>query len=125
MISLLYSQISIYHLHLQVIVQRTLASRNMSHAKGGCILAAYLKFLPMWLLVFPGMASRVLFPDRVACASPEKCRAICGSPGGCSNIAYVELVLNLLPTGVCVCVCVCVCSAISTFNICVAVVMYY
>ncbi|KAG0712627.1 Sodium/glucose cotransporter 4 [Chionoecetes opilio] len=83
----------------QVIVQRTLASKNMSHAKGGCILAAYLKFLPMWLLVFPGMAARVLFPDRVACASPEKCRAICGSPGGCSNIAYVELVLNLLPSG--------------------------
>lgn len=83
----------------QVIVQRTLASRNMSHAKGGCILAAYLKFLPMWLLVFPGMAARILFPDRVACASPEKCKAICGSPGGCSNIAYVELVLNLLPTG--------------------------
>ncbi|XP_063869321.1 sodium/mannose cotransporter SLC5A10-like isoform X2 [Scylla paramamosain] len=83
----------------QVIVQRTLGSRNMIHAKGGCILAAYLKFLPMWLLVFPGMAARILFPDRVACAVPEKCEAICGSPGGCSNIAYVELVLNLLPSG--------------------------
>ncbi|XP_069180378.1 sodium/glucose cotransporter 4 [Procambarus clarkii] len=83
----------------QVIVQRTLASKNMSHAKAGCILAAYLKFLPLWLLVFPGMAARVLYPERVACATPDLCKAICGSPGGCSNIAYAELVLNLLPTG--------------------------
>ncbi|XP_042218698.1 sodium/glucose cotransporter 1-like isoform X2 [Homarus americanus] len=83
----------------QVIVQRTLASKNMTHAKAGCILAAYLKFLPLWLLVFPGMAARVLYKDRVACASPELCKAICGSRGGCTNIAYAELVLNLLPTG--------------------------
>lgn len=83
----------------QVIVQRTLASKNMTHAKAGCILAAYLKFLPLWLLVLPGMAARILYPDRVACASPELCDKICGSPGGCSNIAYAELVLNLLPTG--------------------------
>ncbi|KAK7072617.1 hypothetical protein SK128_003467 [Halocaridina rubra] len=83
----------------QVIVQRTLASKNMTHAKAGCILASYLKFLPLWLLVLPGMAARILYPDRVACATPEACEDICGSPGGCSNIAYAELVLNLLPTG--------------------------
>ncbi|XP_042881924.1 sodium/glucose cotransporter 5-like [Penaeus japonicus] len=83
----------------QVIVQRTLASKNMTHAKAGCILASYLKFLPLWLLVFPGMAARILYPERVACADPEECIKICGSPGGCTNIAYVELVLNLLPTG--------------------------
>ncbi|XP_050731736.1 sodium/glucose cotransporter 5-like [Eriocheir sinensis] len=83
----------------QVIVQRTLASRNLSHAKAGCIVAGYLKFLPMWLLIIPGMAARVLFPNRVACASPEECLAICGSAAGCSNIAYPELVINLLPTG--------------------------
>jgi len=46
----------------QVIVQRTLASKNFSHAKAGCLLAGYLKFLPMWLLVLPGMISRILFP---------------------------------------------------------------
>lgn len=82
-----------------MIVQRTLASRNMVHAKGGVILATYLKFLPLWLLVFPGMAARILYKDRVACAHPVLCKEICGSPAGCSNIAYVELVLNLLPSG--------------------------
>ncbi|XP_027234527.2 sodium/mannose cotransporter SLC5A10 [Penaeus vannamei] len=84
----------------QVMVQRTLASKNIVHAKGGCLLAAYLKFLPMFLIVFPGMAARVLYPNRVACASPEACTRICGSARGCFNIAYIELVLNLLPVGV-------------------------
>ena len=37
----------------------------MVHAKAGCIMAAFLKILPLWLLVFPGMASRVLFPEDV------------------------------------------------------------
>ena len=82
-----------------MIVQRTLSSKNMTHAKAGCVLAAYLKFLPIWLLAFPGMAARVLFRDTVACADPTECERICQSPGGCSNIAYVELVLNLMPTG--------------------------
>ncbi|KAB7502088.1 Sodium/myo-inositol cotransporter 2, partial [Armadillidium nasatum] len=83
----------------QVIVQRTLASKNLTHAKGGCILASYLKLLPMWLIVFPGMVSRVLFPDRVGCSDPDECMKICGSPKGCSNIAYPELVIKLLPPG--------------------------
>lgn len=85
----------------QVIVQRTLSSRNMIHAKAGCVLAAALKFLPMFLLVFPGMAARILFTDRVACVVPEECKAACGSTSGCTNIAYIELVLRLLPTGLC------------------------
>ena len=46
----------------QVIVQRALSAKDLSHAKGGCIMAGYLKFLPMWIIVFPGMISRVLFP---------------------------------------------------------------
>lgn len=83
----------------QVLVQRTLASRTMLDAKAGCVLAAWLKFLPLWLMVFPGMAARVLFPDRVACADPDECTKICGSANGCTNIAYAELVIELLPTG--------------------------
>lgn len=82
-----------------MIVQRTLASRTITHGKAGTVLAAYLKYLPLWFMVFPGMAARILYTDRVACADPEQCLAICGSPSGCTNSAYVELVLNLLPTG--------------------------
>ncbi|RXN15843.1 sodium glucose cotransporter 2 [Labeo rohita] len=46
----------------QVIVQRCLAARSLTHVKAGCILCGYLKLLPMFLMVFPGMISRVLYP---------------------------------------------------------------
>lgn len=72
----------------QVIVQRSLSAINLSHAKAGTILCAWLKLTPLYLLVVPGMAARVLFPDQIACSDPEKCKAICGSEHGCSNIAY-------------------------------------
>lgn len=81
----------------QVIVQRTLAAKNISHAKFGCIVAGYLKVLPLYLLVFPGMIARILFPDTVGCAEPELCEEICGSRSGCTNIAYPKLVLKLMP----------------------------
>ncbi|PNJ33127.1 SLC5A11 isoform 10 [Pongo abelii] len=83
----------------QVIVQRTLAAKNLSHAKAGALMAAYLKVLPLFIMVFPGMVSRILFPDQVACADPEICQKICSNPSGCSDIAYPKLVLELLPTG--------------------------
>ncbi|XP_054712565.1 sodium/mannose cotransporter SLC5A10-like [Uloborus diversus] len=83
----------------QVIVQRVLSARNLSHAKGGCILAGYLKLLPLFLLIFPGMASRVLFPNEIACSNPIMCKEICGSELGCTNIAYPKLVLELMPAG--------------------------
>lgn len=47
-----------------MIVQRTLAAKNLSHAKGGSLMAAYLKVLPLFIMVFPGMVSRVLFPGK-------------------------------------------------------------
>ena len=45
----------------QVIVQRALAAKNLTHARAGCILAGYLKFFPLFIMVFPGMISRILF----------------------------------------------------------------
>ncbi|XP_063788496.1 sodium/myo-inositol cotransporter 2 [Pseudophryne corroboree] len=83
----------------QVIVQRSLSAKNLSHAKGGSLLAAYMKVFPLFIMVLPGMISRVLFTDEVACAEPEKCKAICGNPSGCSDIAYPKMVIELLPTG--------------------------
>ncbi|XP_013386747.1 sodium/glucose cotransporter 4 isoform X2 [Lingula anatina] len=83
----------------QVIVQRVLASKNYTHAKAGCLFTGYLKILPMFLLVMPGMIARVLFPDTVGCSDPEVCLEVCGSRSGCSNIAYPSLVLNLMPPG--------------------------
>ncbi|RUS83400.1 hypothetical protein EGW08_008821 [Elysia chlorotica] len=83
----------------QVIVQRALAAKTFSHAKAGTLLCGALKLLPLFMLVFPGMIARILFPETVGCADPDVCMEVCGSATGCSNIAYPTLVINLLPAG--------------------------
>uniref|UniRef100_A0AAQ6IUS1 Sodium/glucose cotransporter 1 n=1 Tax=Anabas testudineus TaxID=64144 RepID=A0AAQ6IUS1_ANATE len=83
----------------QVIVQRCLSAKNLSHVKGGCILCGYLKLLPMFLMVFPGMISRILYADVVACVDPDECKKYCGASVGCTNIAYPKLVVDLMPNG--------------------------
>ncbi|KAM3599555.1 uncharacterized protein V6R79_007871 [Siganus canaliculatus] len=83
----------------QVIVQRCLSAKNLSHVKAGCILCGYLKVLPMFLMVFPGMISRILYTDEVACVEPEKCIEYCGASVGCTNIAYPKLVVEIMPNG--------------------------
>ncbi|XP_025789366.1 sodium/glucose cotransporter 1-like [Puma concolor] len=84
----------------QIFVQRCLAGKNMSHVRGGCVLCGYLKLLPMFSIVMPGMISRILFPDKVACVVPSVCERFCGTRTGCSSIAYPVLVVELLPKGI-------------------------
>ncbi|HWX95092.1 MAG TPA: sodium:solute symporter [Terriglobales bacterium] len=67
----------------QVIVQRVLSARDEGHAKAGTIFAGFLKILPVFMLVLPGIIAFALFPDQVK--KPD--------------FAYPTLVLNLLPTG--------------------------
>uniref|UniRef100_A0A8C5U4B3 Solute carrier family 5 member 9 n=1 Tax=Malurus cyaneus samueli TaxID=2593467 RepID=A0A8C5U4B3_9PASS len=83
----------------QVIVQRSLSAKNLSHAKGGSVLGGYLKIFPMFFIVMPGMISRALYPDEVGCVDPEICKRVCGAAVGCSNIAYPKLVVELMPDG--------------------------
>src|SRR5450432_3638013 len=67
----------------QVIVQRVLSAKDEGHAKAGTIFAGFLKILPVFMLVLPGIIAFALYPDQVA--KPD--------------YAYPTLVLNLLPTG--------------------------
>src|ERR1041385_278628 len=67
----------------QVIVQRVLSARDEGHAKAGTIFAGFLKILPVFLLVLPGIIAFALFPEQVT--KPD--------------YAYPTLVLNLLPVG--------------------------
>nr|KAG5706622.1 hypothetical protein BaRGS_005692 [Batillaria attramentaria] len=83
----------------QIMVQRSLAAKSLSHAKGGSIVAGYLKILPFFLFIIPGLVARVLYPDEIACVDPEICQCICENPSGCSNIAYPLLVLRILSPG--------------------------
>jgi len=83
----------------QVIAQRTLAAKNLTHAKGGCVMAGFIKILPMYMCVMVGMIARCLFPERVACATADECLKYCGSKVGCSNIAYPTMIVEILPEG--------------------------
>ena len=67
----------------QVIVQRVLSARDEGHAKAGTIFAGFLKILPVFMLVLPGIIAYALFRDQLT--SPD--------------FAYPTLVLNLLPVG--------------------------
>nr|ACB21201.1 solute carrier family 5, member 1 (predicted) [Plecturocebus moloch] len=83
----------------QVIVQRCLSAKNMSHVKAGCTLCGYLKLLPMFIMVMPGMISRILYTDKIACVISSECEKYCGTKVGCTNIAYPTLVVELMPNG--------------------------
>jgi SSS family solute:Na+ symporter len=65
----------------QMIVQRTLAAKNLSEARKATLFAGFLKLLPVLILVLPGMAGRVLYPN----LPPDQ--------------MYITLVNDLLPPG--------------------------
>ena len=68
----------------QHIVQRVLAARNVSQARTGTILAGFLKILPVFIFVLPGIIAAALYAD---------------VRGGAADTAYPTLVTRLLPAG--------------------------
>lgn len=47
----------------QYIVQRLLSAKSVNDARKGTLLAAFLKLLPIFILVLPGLFAAVLFPE--------------------------------------------------------------
>jgi uncharacterized sodium:solute symporter family permease YidK len=41
-----------------------MAAKNILHGRAGCVMAALLKLVPVFLMVVPGMAARVLMTER-------------------------------------------------------------
>jgi SSS family solute:Na+ symporter len=74
----------------QVIVQRVLSAKDEGHAKAGTIFAAFLKILPVFMLVLPGLIAFALYKDQFQVVNG---RVLNG------DIAYPMLVINLLPPG--------------------------
>jgi SSS family solute:Na+ symporter len=68
----------------QVIVQRVLAAKDIANARAGTIMAGFLKILPVFMLIVPGMISRALYPQEMATDS---------------NAAFPTLVVRLMPAG--------------------------
>ena len=75
----------------QVIVQRVLSAKDEGHAKAATIFAGFLKILPVFMLVLPGLIAVALYRDLFKF----------GPNGQVLNgdIAYPTLIINLLPTG--------------------------
>jgi SSS family solute:Na+ symporter len=74
----------------QVIVQRVLSARDEGHAKAGTIFAGFLKILPVFLLVIPGLIAFALYPQLFT---------VVNSKVTDGDIAFPTIVVNLLPTG--------------------------
>ena len=75
----------------QVMVQRVLSARSEGHAKAATIFAGFLKILPVFILVLPGLIAVALYRDLFQF----------GPNGQVLNgdIAYPTLIVNLLPSG--------------------------
>lgn len=78
----------------QFIVQRVLAARNLDHARKGSIFAAYLKVLPLFLFVVPGVIAYQLSlgPDPLVQFPIEKGKPV-------YDAALPLLTMQLLPNG--------------------------
>lgn len=68
----------------QTIVQRVLGAKSHEAAQKGPIFAGFLKILPVFILVFPGVIAYVLFKDII---------------GNDANQALPVMINQLLPTG--------------------------
>ncbi len=75
----------------QVIVQRVLSARDEGHAKAGTIFAGFLKVLPVFLLVIPGLIAIAVYPQLFTRVDGQVTNG---------NIAFPSLIVNLLPTGI-------------------------
>ena len=60
--------------------------------QGACVLAGYLKLLPLFIMVFPGMAARILFPDEASVS--EFLRSIEKSISGLAIVRCIWLFVS-------------------------------
>jgi uncharacterized sodium:solute symporter family permease YidK len=56
----------------QNVVQRVLSARSLSEARAGTILAGYLKILPPFIMVLPGMVAQALYAEEMAAAAQAR-----------------------------------------------------
>lgn len=66
----------------QFIVQRVLSARNLNHARWGALFAGFLKLPVLFIMVFPGVMARYIFPELDN-----------------QDMVFPALVFNLLPVG--------------------------
>lgn len=83
----------------QYIVQRVLSGKNQREARRGSIFGAYLKLLPVFLFLIPGMIAFALHQKSLA-AGGEGFLPMLASGMHNADAAFPTLVAKLLPAGV-------------------------
>jgi len=69
----------------QTIVQKVLSAKTEKDGQDGAIFAGFLKILPVFIMVFPGVLAYILFKDQI---------------GTDNNSTLMVMIRNLLPVGV-------------------------
>ena len=83
----------------QFIVQRVLSGKNEQEARRGTIFGAYLKLLPVFLFLIPGMIAFALHQNSLA-AGGEGFLPLLANGTHNADAAFPTLVAKLLPAGV-------------------------
>ena len=83
----------------QFIVQRVLSGKDEKEARRGTIFGAYLKLLPVFLFLIPGMIAFAIHQNSVA-AGGEGFLPMLANGNVNSDAAFPTLVAKLLPAGV-------------------------
>ena len=83
----------------QFIVQRVLSGKDEKEARRGTIFGAYLKLLPVFLFLIPGMIAFAIHQNAVA-AGGEGFLPMLANGNVNSDAAFPTLVAKLLPAGV-------------------------
>ena len=82
----------------QFIVQRVLSGKDEKEARRGTIFGAYLKLLPVFLFLIPGMIAFALHQKYVGVGAEGFLPLLNGNPN--ADAAFPTLVAKLLPAGV-------------------------
>ena len=84
----------------QFIVQRVLAAKNIDNARRGAIFGGFLKLLPLFIFVIPGVIAHVLAQrGQLALASPDQALpALIGAllPAGLRGLVVAGLLAALM-----------------------------
>ena len=83
----------------QFIVQRVLSGKNQKEARRGTIFGAYLKLLPVFLFLIPGMIAFALHQKYLG-AGGEGFLPMLANGSANADAAFPTLVAKLLPAGV-------------------------
>jgi len=105
----------------QVIVQRAIAAKNVQHGRAGCVGGSFLKLLPGFLMVVPGMIARKLMNEQGVLTDE--------SPRSEYDRAFTWLVLECMPINsrgiiVAAMVSALMSSLASVFNSCATIFTY-